>query len=191
MARSAIDKRLGMPRITRSELATIRKGGDAHRSKRTLTPGDETGGGLPSSPVLPPTPGVAREAGGRLLAWVPGRLTNPLNGSHKHWAVKARDRKGWREVTALCVGSAMRIANWGYAPFFPKVVILTAFTWNTYDDDGLAAALKPVVDGLRDARLIHSDDPQSGHRIERRQVIDRKHRGVEVVVEPRHEIITP
>ena len=43
-----------------------RKGGDAHRSKRTLTPGDKTGGGLPSSPVLPPrTSPASLKSGGR------------------------------------------------------------------------------------------------------------------------------
>lgn len=136
--------------------------------------------------------GVAVESDGRLLAWVPGQLSNPNNGSHKHWSVKAKTRKEWRKATFLCVLAAVRTrleqrAEWRYPADVPKVVVLTAFVWNLYDEDGLAAALKPCVDGLRDAKILHDDSPRSGHRIERRQVIDRKHRGVEVVIEPRME----
>lgn len=38
-----------------------------------------------------------------------------------------------------------------------------ARVWNLFNDDGLRAALKPVRDGLMDARVIHSDGPRSGH----------------------------
>jgi len=132
---------------------------------------------------------------GRLLAWVPGRLTNPLNGPHGHWPRRAKERKGWRERTFLCCTDAMRRAGITpgrqdssvWHPQARKVVVLTAYVWNLYDDDGLAAALKGVVDGLRDAHLLHDDGPKSGHRVERRQVINRQHRGVEIVVEPRRE----
>lgn len=127
---------------------------------------------------------VAVEAEGRLIAWVPGKLSNPLNGAHRHWSVKARDRKGWRERTFLCVKDAMNRCEWSLKPSAPKVVVLTAYVWNLYDDDGLAAATKPLVDGLVDAGALHRDDTKSGHRIERRQTINRKHRGVEIVVEP-------
>lgn len=122
---------------------------------------------------------------GRLVAWVPGRLTNPLNGAHGHWAVKAKERKGWRERTMLCCRDAMRRANWRWQAGDGKHVVVTAYVWNLYDDDGLAASLKSVVDGLKDAKLIDDDGPKSGHVFERRQVINRKHRGVEVVVRPR------
>lgn len=142
---------------------------------------------------------VAVEAEGRLIAWIPGRLRNPLNSSHGHWAVKARERKGWRERTTLCLKDAANRAGialdarsdcdhngrrcWHACE--AKVVVLTAFVWNLYDEDGLAAALKPVVDGLVDAGLLDRDDTKSRHRVERRQAINRQHRGVEVVVEPR------
>lgn len=132
---------------------------------------------------------------GRLVAWVPGRLRNPLNGAHQHWSQSAKDRRGWRGRTFLCCTDAMRRAGITlgrqdaspWHPAYRKVVVLTAYVWNLYDEDGLAAALKGIVDGLRDARLIHDDGPKSGHRFERRQLINRKHRGVEIVVEPRHE----
>lgn len=141
---------------------------------------------------------VAVAESGRIIAWVPGKLSNPLNGAHGHWSVKAKARKGWRERTRLCVGGALYRAGiladtapgaWCTRERWPsrvrKVVVLTAYVWNLYDDDGLAAALKGCVDGLVDARVLHSDGPNSGHRIERRQQINRTHRGVEIVVEPR------
>ena len=121
----------------------------------------------------------------RLIAWVPGRLTNPLNSSHGHWTKRAKEQKRWRERTFLCCTDAMRRAKYQVPGEAPKVVVLTAYVWNLYDEDGLAAALKAVVDGLRDARLIHDDGPKGGHRFARRQVINRTHRGVEVLIEPR------
>lgn len=137
-------------------------------------------------------PGAAK---GRLIAWVPGRLSNPLNGAHGHWAAQSRDRKGWRERTMLCVRQAAQQSGTrlgrpgdhrGSPPWpsdWPKLIVLTAFVWNRYDDDGLRAACKPVVDGLRDADAIHDDGPKSQHRIEYRQQINRKRRGVEIVVQ--------
>ena len=129
---------------------------------------------------------------GRLVAWVPGRLRNPLNrGKGEHWGKAARERKQWRERTRLCCAEAMQRAKITpgmheggvWHPGYHKLVVITAYVWNLYDEDGLAAALKSVVDGLKDAKLIHDDGPKSGHTFERRQVINRKHRGVEVVVQ--------
>ena len=128
---------------------------------------------------------------GRLVAWVPGHLRNPLNGNRVHWSVAAKERKGWRQRTMLCCMDAMRRAGIKpgredggiWHPKWPKLIVLTAYVWNLYDEDGLAASLKSVVDGLVDAKLIHDDGPTSGHTVRRRQVINRKHRGVEVVVE--------
>ena len=128
---------------------------------------------------------VAVAESGRLIAWVPGRLRNPLNGAHGHWAVAARERKAWRARTTLCCKAAMNRARWRYGPLTGAVVVLTAYVWNLYDEDGLAAALKPVVDGLCDAKLLNGDGPAAHHRFERRQAINRRHRGVEVVVEVR------
>ena len=120
---------------------------------------------------------------GRLIAWIPGRLRNPLNGAHGHWAPRARERKDWRIRTQLCCQDAMHRSRWKYSPLVGARVVFTAYVWNRYDEDGLAAALKPVLDGLVDARLLKTDGPDGRHRIERRQAIERKHRGVEVVVQ--------
>lgn len=129
-------------------------------------------------------------AEGRLIAWIPGPIHNPLNGSQgttKYGRIfRAKER--WRERTCLCVKDAMNRAKWRYEPLgngrtYNGLVTVTAFVWNLFDEDGLAAALKPVVDGLVDAELVYSDGPTSKTKFVRRQVIERKHRGVEVVVQ--------
>lgn len=123
------------------------------------------------------------DADTQLVVWIPGRLTNPLNGPHRHWSVQARERKGWRERTFLHCTDVMMRERWHIPPRTPKLITLRVSTWNTFDEDGLAAALKPVIDGLRDAGIVHDDSPRACHAIIRRQQINRRRRGVEVVVE--------
>lgn len=131
---------------------------------------------------------------GRLIAWIPGPIFNPLNGSQgqtKYGRIfRAKERKSWRERTELCVKDAMNRAKWKWGPLGNGLepdgrVVLTAFVRNLFDDEGLAAALKPVVDGLVDAKIIAGDSPRHRTIFERRQTIERKHRGVEVVVQRR------
>lgn len=116
--------------------------------------------------------------------FVPGKLVNPLNGSHGHWRVGARYRKGWREKVKL-LWLEMRLERVGItAPEVPKFIVLTAYVWNLFDShDGLRAALKPCVDGLVDAGIIHSDADRAGHRFVYAQEIRRKRRGVQIAVE--------
>lgn len=126
--------------------------------------------------------------------FVPGRLVNPLNR-----------RKGWRVVWGDSKNIRLRVAGMTrrapVLPAQPKRVILTAHVWSLFDISGLQAACKPVIDGLLPAKatlrkvngrhqfvsspgsgLIHSDAPNSGHVFEHRQVVDRAHPGVEIVV---------
>lgn len=121
--------------------------------------------------------------------FVPGKLSNPLNGAHGHWSAEAAYRKRWRAATKACalsVEGRIDLAALGHATE-PKAILLTAHTWNTMDRDGLGAALKPVVDGLVDAGIIHDDGPTKGggHVLTYRQRVDRRNRGVLITVEPR------
>lgn len=132
---------------------------------------------------------VAVDADGRLLAWIPGRLRNPLNGSQgmtrNGRIARSKERANWRMRTTLCVKDAMNRAEWRHEPGDGKLIVLTAYVWNLYDPDALGGVLKPITDGLVDAGIIHSDGPKTWHRIERRQEINRKHRGVYVIVQAR------
>ena len=125
-----------------------------------------------------------------LAAFVPGALRNPLNGSAgRHWAVRARWARQWRGATAMLVRAFERGA--APDPAAPKRVTFVAHVWQRFDDDGLRAALKPVRDGLGDAGLIHDDSPRSGHVFDYRQLVDRRRRGVEIVVELLGEPASP
>jgi len=133
-----------------------------------------------------------REAGELLAVFVPGPVKNPLNGSHGHWTKRARWAKGWRDKTSQavlegvplyrCSTNGLVLGDVRVIPETPKRVVFLARTHNRMDDDNLRAALKPCRDGLRDMRVIHDDDPRSGHEFVYTQTIDRAHRGVEIRV---------
>lgn len=119
-----------------------------------------------------------------MTVFVPGKLRNPLNGSWGGWRKHARLAKDWREHTY-----AQILVDWINAgrPKFdacpPKTITFTAHVGARWDDDNLPAAIKPIRDALVDAQVIHSDAPDSGHRFSYCQVVDRKHRGVEIRVD--------
>ena len=121
-----------------------------------------------------------------LSVFLPGRLTNPLN-QRWHWTKRAAWAKEWRSKTALMVGAQRAtLLGRGYRSFAsdfaatPKDIQFLGHVWSLFDDDGLRAALKPCLDGLIDARMLHSDAPSSGHQIDYRQTVNRKTPGVTV-----------
>lgn len=122
-----------------------------------------------------------------IILFIPGNLSNPLNGSHRHWSARAKWAKTWREKTVLL---SQPQADTFYrhhtmlSSRSPKLILFTAHVWNLMAEDGLRAALKPVVAGLRDANVIHDGGPKSGHRFEYHQIVLRKDRGVEIEVYP-------
>ncbi|MGH7535342.1 MAG: hypothetical protein ACREMG_07140, partial [Gemmatimonadales bacterium] len=88
----------------------------------------------------------------RGTVFVPGPLTNPMNGSHGHWAKHARWVKDWRERTHLHLFLALgppRGRDLLCDPATSKRVRFLARTHNAWDDDGLRAGLKPVRDALK------------------------------------------
>ena len=120
-----------------------------------------------------------------MIVFIPRPLKNPLNGSWGNHYKHARIARTWRELTAACV-----LVEWINAgrprrdPRAPKTITFTAHVGAGWDDDNLPAAIKPIRDALVDAQVIHSDAPDSGHTFRYAQVIDRKHRGVEIAVVP-------
>lgn len=121
-----------------------------------------------------------------MTVFVPGPLTNPLNGSHGHWSKHRKWAEDWRERTHHHLWLALRTQlprvnavrmDAAYAAR-PKVVRFLAKTGNSVDDDNLRAMLKPCRDALKDARIIHDDAKHSGHTFLYDQVIDRAERGV-------------
>jgi hypothetical protein len=115
--------------------------------------------------------------------FVPGVLTNPMNGSHGHWDKHRRWAKGWREKA-----STLMFCAWGRGPhvmpMVPKRVTFLAYVGAEWDDDNLRAAIKPIRDALVDMRVIHDDKPSAGHVFEYAQRVEKvkRARGVEIVV---------
>lgn len=113
--------------------------------------------------------------------FLPWKLTNQLNGSHGHWAPRAKDRKRLREASHVLARRMTRPLTAEASR--PKRITFELRTWNPWDDDALAAACKPLRDGLMDAGVIHQDGPASGHRFVYTQSVARHQRGVWVTVE--------
>lgn len=120
-----------------------------------------------------------------LRIFVPGPVRNPLNGQHGHWSKHRTWAKRWREATEY----HLFVANWnGGNPKVsltaPKRITFTVVSPREWDDDNLAAAVKPVRDALVSMRVVHGDAPRHGHTFVYRQRRGRgEERGIEVVVE--------
>ena len=134
-------------------------------------------------------------APGELLAvWVSGKLVNPLNAA-QWWVNKVHPRykREWHERVALALlegGWSTRPGEtrlWPHRATERKRVSLLASVAKKFDDEGLRAALKAVMDELVKCQVIHDDGPDSGHQLVYTQVIDRARRGVEVRVSLRKD----
>ena len=126
--------------------------------------------------------------------FVPGKLTNPLNGalSRAHWTIKSDWAYGWKLATWNAIHDQADLSLVG-DPAVPKRVTFTAQVGRLWDDDNLPAGLKPCRDALMGRalpgnlvryRVIHSDAPDSGHQFEYAQVVNRKERGVRITITP-------
>ena len=113
--------------------------------------------------------------------FVPGRLTNPLNGSHRHWSAHAKWAETWRtrtQVAWLRAGQPMYDGA--------SCVTFVAQVPRRFDDDNLAACVKPIRDAAVRAILGTDDGPECGHWFTYTQEIRRGRweHGVLVLVEP-------
>ena len=133
---------------------------------------------------------------GTLTIFVPGRLTNPMNGPHGHWSTRAKWAREWRQRTGAAIlhHVAQHRAGRQLGPYGERLGVVLGeamhvsfllHTWNAVDSDALGPMVKPCRDALIDMRLIHSDAPDSGHVFEYAQVVNRKARGVTITITPR------
>lgn len=77
---------------------------------------------------------------------------NGGNGSHGHWAVKARRAKEHKEAAMLAATANLERAEMQ----FPCIVLLTRLSVGTLDDDNLRQSLKACRDGI--AKALGVDD---------------------------------
>lgn len=125
--------------------------------------------------------------GGGFTVFVPGHLQNHLNRP-AHWAKVNEYRSGWHQRVTAAIVTETHAHGWATSPEWatvPKEVWLVATVWNLYDEDGLSAALKPVLDALVKNRVLHTDAPESGHVVYYGQRQDRRKRGVTIEVRER------
>jgi hypothetical protein len=109
----------------------------------------------------------------------PGKPVNVLNGSHRHWSVRAKWASAWRHTTQLAWLEAGRPTLDG-----PARVTFTVYVGRLFDDDALGAIVKPVRDQA--VRLIcqSGDGPGSGHSFSYKQERRSDLRGVLVEATP-------
>lgn len=114
-----------------------------------------------------------------------GKIRRQENGPQGGWRKKASYRKAWRTRVKATGMRVVRMQAPHLDPATPKTVRLWARVFNLYDEGGLWSATKPLIDGLVDAGILHSDKPfeQSGHRIFLSQTINRDDEGATLMVD--------
>lgn len=101
-----------------------------------------------------------------------------------HWAVLARMKGHWRQQAGMVGKSARNAAQVGPATGPRVVTILMHRAAFTLDMDNAFAAVKPVVDGLKDAGLIMDDTPALLElRVQQTRASHRKEQKTEITVE--------
>lgn len=92
------------------------------------------------------------------------RTPNPLNGTHGHWARKAKLRKLHRATLTAHTLAAR-------PPALPLVVTVTRVAPSSGLDphDGLGAALKGAIDGIADALGVDDRDERVSWRLTQRR----------------------
>lgn len=128
---------------------------------------------------------------GTVRVTLPLRLVNEANGSHGHWAAKAKRRREQRTLTAHVVGMHVRACRVS----LPCVVTITRIApSNGLDDDNLRVAAKAARDGVADALGVDDRHPGVFWRYEQRRSQRRaigavelglvRGYGVEIRIEP-------
>ena len=87
----------------------------------------------------------------KLFFELPG-LPKTTNGSHGNWRAAAAERRKWRKASTS--------RAYPYKPSSPLLkcrLTLTRCSTTKPDIDNLAISFKGVVDGLKDAMIIHDD----------------------------------
>jgi hypothetical protein len=112
--------------------------------------------------------------------FVPGRLTNPMNGSHRHWSARAEWASKWRHRTRIAWLEAGK-PTWDG----PAVVTFTCYVARRFDSDAVPGLVKAVRDEAVELVLGTSDGPNCGHEFRYQQELRPDRRGVLVEIFPR------
>lgn len=80
----------------------------------------------------------------RMVILIATKTTNPLNGSHQHWRVKAAQRKKQR---AAVIEAVEGLEPWS-GGFPVSIELVRCAPSNGLDDDSLPASMKAIRDQL-------------------------------------------
>ena len=108
-----------------------------------------------------------------VLLFIPGAIVNPQASARGGtWHKRARLARSIRQRVCMNV-----LAVVGRRPPWPaaaaKLVTLTAYVQNKFDQDNLRWACKPYVDALKDMRIIDDDRDSCGHTFTYQQEVSR------------------
>lgn len=107
---------------------------------------------------------------------LPLKLVSEANGSHGHWAAKARRVKAQRLAVATLVRRPLRRVA------LPCTVTITRIAPRAFDDDNLVRSAKAVRDQIAAELGINDRDPRVTWRVEQRKGGVRQY-GCEVRIE--------
>lgn len=108
--------------------------------------------------------------------FLPIRADTPGNGSHQHWAAKAKKVKDQRQS----VRAALQMLRYR-PPSFPLHVTLTRYGWQKMDIPNVGSALKGAVDSI--AEYCGVDDGDDRWRWEFRAEKGRGY-GLRILIQP-------
>jgi hypothetical protein len=126
-----------------------------------------------------------------MRVWVGGKLRNTKNMDRQNWKVVVGYTKAWVERTRQRLDTEIWAQGWAHVPTVPKRITFLARTGGTMDNVGLRVALAPAQDGLTRAGIIDDDADKAGHEFQYFQRIDRKLRGVLIVIQLLADAPTP
>lgn len=100
-----------------------------------------------------------------------------------HWARRARERRTWRDATVWAAREALPRSS--LSGQFKPVSVIVTFVYGvkrTRDRDNLVASLKPVLDGLVDARVLKNDGPEHLRHLGVEEEVSARRAGIYVKV---------
>ena len=98
---------------------------------------------------------------GNLTFWLTGHPPHDNTTRRWHWAKRSREMKMWRDAANWATRAAYRDSTLTGA--FRPCRIHVVFKYKvrrTRDVANLVASLKPVIDGIVDARMLRDDSPE-------------------------------
>lgn len=120
---------------------------------------------------------------GEMAFFIVGHPPTPNVMTRWGWQQRARERRTWRDAAAWSARAAL--SNSTLRGEMVPMAIHVEFEYlikRTRDRDNLIASLKPVIDGLVDARILKDDNPTELVRLTVSEKVGKDRTGIYVRV---------